>query len=198
MTEQTKTVTWETLLGNVAPAENYTARRVTRGERLYTPQPATTTMPPAPADLDLQLLKECKLPNGLQMEFKLLIPGAPPESFYVTKTKGGVSSHWAMYALYADPLYGDLGTLEMPKDARKWLGKSPWATMMMVAHEVPAWCQSTYPNPATLHFSHLVSDATALIHLSRPSVVSIIDPILYGAVVCGRWWGFVPLAEWTI
>lgn len=195
MSEQTRIVTWEQMaVAQDAPAETYTVRRVTRRDDMVCPPPASTVTLP-PADLDLQRLKDCKLPEGLQMEFKLKIPSAP-EAFYITKKLKGFESYWAMYAIHADPLYGERGELEMPKDARKFLGRSPWATLMMVAHEVPAWCQSTYPNPATLHFSHLVSDATAFI--STRSVMQIIDPILYGVVVAGSWWGFVPLVEWKI
>lgn len=200
MTEQTKTVTWQTLLANVAPAqETYITKRIGPNTiRRYRPDPPTTTVPQLPTDLDLQRLNACQLPAGLQMAFKLCIP-TTPESFYIVKhPKGKPASYWALYALHADPLYGDRGSLVMPPDACKHLGKSPWATFMMVAHEVPAWCHSTYPDPTTLHFSHLVSDSTALISFSRPSVVEMIDPILYGVVVSGKWWGFVPLAEWTL
>lgn len=201
-------VTWAMLAGETdtltrtAPPsqETCTVRRLGRYEpRLYRPDPPTITLPPAPADLDLQRLADCKLPAGLQMEFKLCIPGAP-EAFYVTKhpKANKPASYWALYAMHVDPLYGDRGSLVLPPAARRHMGKSPWATMMMIAHEVPAWVHSTYSDPTSLHFSHLVSDATALMTFSRPSVMEIIDPILYGVVVSGKWWGFVPLAEWTL
>jgi hypothetical protein len=39
--------------------------------------------------------------------------------------------------------------------------------------------------------NNLVSDIAGLTRAT-------IDPILYGVVVSGRQWGFVPLAEWRL
>ena len=61
----------------------------------------------------------------------------------------------------------------------------------MIAHEVPAWCISTFPDPRRLPVDHLVSD------ISNHRVRTI-DPILYGVMVAGAQWGFVPLASWRL
>ena len=192
-----KTMTWEILAGvdTAAPAqpvqETYRIQRITRGERrLYTPPPASVTVPKPPADLDLQRLNDsaAKLPDGLKMEFKLKLDGVP-DAFYITKQAAG--THWAVFAMHADPLYGEFTGRDLPKAALKWCGRSPWATIFAIAHEVPAWCERSYPNPKRLPHTTLVSDITGL---AAPSV----DPILYGVMVAGNWWGFVPLAEWKV
>jgi hypothetical protein len=189
MTEQTKTVTWETLLANVAQPETYTIRRATRGERLYQSPPATVTMPP---NLDAQHLRDslAALPDGLRADFTMQVSGRAP-AMYVIKRAGGVTSHWATYALHIDPVYGQFAGRELPRHARKWLGRTPWATALMIAHEVPAWCLSSYPDPRTLPVNHLVSDMAGI---SRATI----DPILYGVVAAGQQWAFVPLAEWRL
>lgn len=189
MTEQTKTVTWQTLLANVAPAtETYTVRRVPRSERLYIPPPATVTMP---RDLDAERLRDsvAALPAGLRMEFALRIDGRP-SAFYLAKHTAP-ATHWAAFALHIDPIYGEWQNRELPRRARKWLGRTPWATALMIAHEVPAWCISTFPDPRRLPVDHLVSD------ISNHRVRTI-DPILYGVMVAGAQWGFVPLASWRL
>lgn len=190
MTEQTKTVTWEMLLANVAtPAETYTVRRVARHERMYNPPPAGITLP---RDLDADRLAEsiAALPAGLSTEFKLVMPSRVP-AFYITKRKAGVVSHWTVFALHIDPIYGEWQQRELPRNARRWLGRTPWATTLMIAHEVPAWCAGTYPDPQRLPADHLVSDVTNL-------SVRNIDPVLYGVVVAGKHWAFVPLASWNL
>lgn len=188
------TITWEVLAGVATEAkpaqETYEIRRVTRFERMYTPPAATVTLPPPPADLDLQRLSDsaAKLPDGLRMEFKLKITGLP-EAFYITKHQAG--THWAVFAMHADPLYGELTGRSLPRHALKWCGRSPWATIFAIAHEVPAWCERSYPDPKQLPHTTLVSDITGL---AAPNV----DPILYGVMIAGNWWGFVPLAEWKV
>lgn len=192
-----KTMTWEILAGidTAAPAqpalETYRIQRITRSERrLYTPPPASVT-PVKPAhDLDLQRLNASvtSLPVGLRMEFMLKVNGTP-EAFYISKTKTG--THWAVFAMHVDPLYGELTGRSLPRQALKFCGRSPWATIFAIAHEVPAWCERSYPNPKQLPHTTLVSDITGL---AAPSV----DPILYGVMIAGAWWGFVPLAEWKV
>ena len=191
MNESTKTITWQTLLANVAPtAETYTVRRITnKAERMYNPPPAGITIP---RDLDADRLREsiAALPTGLSMEFKLKIATRTP-AFYLTKRTDGLVSHWATFALHIDPIYGENTTRQMPRNARKWLGRTPWATTLMIAHEVPAWCLSAYADPQRLPTAHLVSDVSNL-------RVANIDPVLYGVVVAGRHWAFVPLAAWNL
>jgi hypothetical protein len=193
MSEQTKTVTWEMLLANVAPSipeqEPRSVQPVPRAGRLYIPPPAGVTMP---RDLDAERLtaSSAALPAGLSMEFSFAVKGRPP-AMYVTKTTAGVSSHWATFAIHIDPVYGEWEGRALPRHARKWLGRTPWATVLMIAHEVPAWCMGTYPDTRRLPVAHLVSDIASI---ARPAI----DPILYGVMVSGKRWGFVPLASWRL
>ena len=192
-----KTITWEVLAGVVedtkpgVPAQKpYEIRRITRAERMYTPPPATVT-PVNPAhDLDLQRLNDSasRLPPGVQMEFMLRVNGTP-DAFYITKHMA--NTHWAVFAMHQDPIYGEYTGRLLPKPALKWCGCSPWATLFMIAHEVPAWCERSFPDPKQLAKATLVSD---IVGLSAPTI----DPVLYGVMVAGSWWGFVPLAEWHI
>ena len=189
------TITWEVLAGvatDTKPAQQaYQIKRITHSERMYTPPPATVTLPPPPADLDLQRLNDsaANLPEGLRMEFKLKIAGTP-EAFYITKN-GTPQTHWALFAMHADPLYGNFRMRQMPKHALRWCGRAPWATMFMIAHEVPAWASRSYGDPKNLPHATFVSDISEL-------APATIDPILYGVQVAGNWWGFVPLAEWRL
>jgi hypothetical protein len=193
MTERTKTVTWDQMVVvETPPAETFQARRVTRGERMYTPQPASVTLPPKPVDLDVQRLQAslAALPQGLEAEFTMQVNGKAP-AMYIVKRARGVVSHWATYAIHIDPIYGEWQNRDLPRQARKWLGRTPWATVLMIAHEVPAWCMGTYPDPRRVPVNNLVSDIAGLTRAT-------IDPILYGVVVSGRQWAFVPLAEWRL
>jgi hypothetical protein len=195
MGEQKQTVTWEMLVQSVAPsvetAETYTIQRVNRFARQYRPDPPTVTMPAAAADLDAQRLaaSAAALPDGLRVEFVLTMDRKSP-AFYITK-HATPATHWAVFALHLDPIYGQYTYRELPRNARKWLGRTPWATALMIAHEVPAWCEVTYPDPCQLDRTHLVSDVASIARAT-------IDPILYGVMVAGRKWGFVPLAEWKL
>lgn len=190
MTNQTQTITWEKLLANVAPAtETYTVRRVTdKAQRLYNPPAPGITMP---VDLDAQRLREslAALPAGLAAEFTLNVTGRSP-AFYLTKHTAP-PTHWATFAIHLDPIYGETSRRDLPRAARKWLGRTPWATTLVIAHEVPAWCAGTYPDPQRLPTTHLVSDMSNLRNTN-------IDPILYGIIVAGRHWAFVPLASWNL
>jgi hypothetical protein len=190
MSEQTSTVTWQMMTVVDAPsAETYQLRRVARGERMYQPPPATVTMPP---DLDVQRLREslAALPDGLRAEFTMTVNGRAP-AMYLTKRNAGVVSHWATFAIHADPIYGEYTGRGLPRQARKWLGRTPWATVLMIAHEVPAWCLSSYADPSRIPVNHFVSDVNNL-------RVATIDPILYGVIAAGCQWAFVPLAEWRL
>lgn len=190
MSEQKQTITWDQMVVVEAPpAVTFHNRMVPRSGRFYNPPAAGVTMPP---DLDAQRLQEslAALPAGLKAEFTMQVQGRAP-AMYITKRTGAGVSHWATYAIHSDPIYGQWQNRQMPRNARKWLGKTPWATVLMIAHEVPAWCAGTYPNPLSLPVNHLVSDIAGLTRAT-------IDPILYGVVVAGRQWGFVPLAEWRL
>lgn len=195
MSDQT-VVQWQTMPAWVvtdAPREEKsTVRRVARNERHFQWPPAGITMPKSPRDLDADRLAASAgaLPDGLRMEFAVRMPARSP-AFYITKRKGGVVSHWATFALHIDPIYGENTTRQMPRQARKWLGRAPWATLLMVAHQVQAWCAATYPDPRQLPVATFVSDVSNLRAAS-------IDPILYGVMVAGTRWGFVPLAEWRL
>ena len=190
MSEQTKTVTWQMMsVVDELPAETYIVRHIPRSERMYRSPAATVTMPP---DLDTQRLRAslAALPEGLKAEFTMRVEGRAP-AMYITKTSAGVVSHWATYAFHIDPVYGEWRNRELPRKASAWLGRTPWATALMIAHEVPAWCAGTYPDPRNLPVDHLVSDMAGL---ARPTI----DPILYGVVAAGCQWAFVPLAEWRL
>jgi hypothetical protein len=192
MSEQKQTVTWEMLVQS-APAtkkETFSIQRVNRFERLHCPEPATVTMPDT-ASLDVARLhaSAASLPAGLRVEFMLTMDRKSP-AFYITK-HATPATHWAVFALHIDPIYGQYTYRELPRQARKWLGRTPWATVLMIAHEVPAWCEVTYPDPCRLERVNLVSDVASLTRAN-------IDPILYGVMVAGRRWAFVPLAEWKL
>lgn len=199
MTEPLKTVTWQMMTVGAPSApqtvqqeEQLTLRRIQPHERrLYQPPPAGVTMP-KPLDIDGERLQQslAALPNGLRAEFTVTI-SRKTSSFYIQKSANGRSSTWAVFALHCDPIYGQWQSHTLPRAARKWLGRTPWATALMIAHEVPAWCISTFPDPRRLPVDHLVSD------ISNHRVRTI-DPILYGVMVAGAQWGFVPLASWRL
>jgi hypothetical protein len=171
--------------------QTYIVNRASRADRMHRPDPPTVTIPAAAADLDAQRLaaSAAALPDGLRVEFILTMDRKPP-AFYITK-RTTPATHWAVFALHIDPIYGQYTYRALPRNARRWLGRTPWATTLMIAHEVPAWCEVTYPNPGQLDRVNLVSDLASITRAT-------IDPILYGVMVAGRKWGFVPLADWKL
>jgi hypothetical protein len=149
-------------------------------------------MPKPVIDIDAERLREslAALPGDLRAEFTVAIPRKQP-AFYIQKRVGEIVSSWSMFALHIDPIYGQWQGRALPRAARKWLGRTSWATCLMIAHEVPAWCLTTYPDPQRIPVMQLVSDIAGI---TTPAI----DPVLYGAVVCGKHWAFVKLAEWRL